>query len=228
MSPDPAAVSNRAEVQSLDGLGALWRTFEYLFVHGIIILIVTAAALALGWFAVDNKDKKSGRLDLAAYCGAFATFGVATAYFLSQGLSAVPTADNGLLQTFAGPFIALLTAAVAYAASRSSHKVAKNELVLGLTCFLLSCILSYETFNGQIRHGAGPDPGDLPENISTNSGNEDGPLDGMSEGDGQADSAQSGAGARPPAPTAREPDAPEPPAGNAQPGNVAGAAAPTP
>lgn len=147
-----------AAVRSLDGLAALWRTFEYLFVHGLIIVLVTVAAVSLARFAAAKGDEP-GRLDLGAYCGAFATFGVATSYFLSLGLNAASASGNSLLQTFVGPFISLLTAAVAYAASKSRDQLAKNDLVLGVTCFLLSCILSYETFNGQILYGMGTSVG---------------------------------------------------------------------
>jgi hypothetical protein len=212
------------EVRSLDGLAALWRAIEYLFVHGIVIVAVTIAAVILARSAAE-KSGKPGKLDLGAYCGAFATFGVATAYFLSLGLSAASAAGNSMLQGFVGPFISLLTAAVVFAASRKREEIAKNDLVLGVTCFLLACILSYETFRGQILYGMGTSPGAIetdapsgPPDNGLQAPTERG-LPGSSAVNGQSGST---AGTVRPPPTER--GLPAPGTTNDQAGNTAGTA----
>jgi hypothetical protein len=155
-----------------NGWDALARTWNYLYAHLLILLAVTfLAALISKLTAQKVTGKAAGEQVLAPvfwssmpYCGAFAMFGMATAYFLSLGLNATSGDTNSLLTSFTGPFISLLTAAVAYAASKTKDQIiggeaGNNGLVLGIGAFLLTCILSYQTFDGQILHGVGVDPG---------------------------------------------------------------------
>jgi hypothetical protein len=156
------------------GFEALARTWHYLYVHLLILLAVTIIAAFISRLSAKKIARPAGEAgnpvrppvfwSSMPYCGAFAMFGMATAYFLSLGLNATSGDTNSLLTSFTGPFIALLTAAVAYAASKTKDQIiggeaGNNGLVLGIGAFLLTCILSYQTFDGQILHGVGQDPG---------------------------------------------------------------------
>lgn len=151
------SVSNPGMVQQMGGWSALGETIALLWVHGFILVVVTLAAALCAWLPVE-KENRPKYFELVLYCGAFSVFGVATAYFLSLGLSAASDSGNSMVASFVTPFVSLLTGGVAFAAAKSRDQVTSNELVLGVTCFLLACILSYQTFSGQITGGEG----DLP------------------------------------------------------------------
>jgi hypothetical protein len=175
-------------VQQMGGWSAFKETISLLAIHGLILLAVTLLAALCAWLSIDKNRPKY--FELVLYCGAFSMFGVATAYFLSLGLSAASDSGNTMVASFVTPFVSLLTGGVAFAAAKSRAQVTSNELVLGVACFLLSCILSYQTFSGQITGGVG----DLP--TATGISAPGGPRTLTPPSDGNAQSA-GGAGKAP-------------------------------
>lgn len=152
---------------------ALGDAIGYLIAHVVLAAVVTMIGAGLLWLTSEKKGGKYPSLwSGAPYCGAFALFGMATAYFLSLGLNATTGDTNSLLNSFLTPFISLLTGGVAFAASKTREEIGRNALVVGVACFLLTCIFSYQTFEAQILHGVGRDPGDPNEIVNHAPGNE--------------------------------------------------------
>ena len=135
------------------GLDALKDTLNYFDWH---LAIVVVASLVMSCFAaLSGPPPGSSKTGWTLFAQdavqmlAFALFGFVTAYFLSLGLDrSSDTADNKLLSSFAAPFIALLTAAIAY--FQLKNDVSRDRTVAGLCTFLLVCIVSYQTFLYQL------------------------------------------------------------------------------
>lgn len=160
-------------VSEIGGGTALYYAASVLWIHFVIVLLVAVVLTAFGLFAnaasgrsVAGSQKGFGQilseegLDIFLYCSAFATFGIVTAYFLKLGLDPLSESNqNSLAQTFATPFISLLTAGVAYFAAKNRAEIAGNNLVLGVIGFLLACMLSYQTVLEQTHRRAATDIG---------------------------------------------------------------------
>lgn len=158
-------------VEPLNGweaFGAAWiDLYIHLFIVVVIASVIAVLAIVADWLAgsppgdADTEGNDAGNdesitlsmrtrnelTDYFLYCAAFAMFGFVTAYFLALGLNAERHAsENNLIATFATPFISLLTGGVAYVASRTHSLVVRNQLILGVLAFLLTCVFSYQTF----------------------------------------------------------------------------------
>ena len=147
----------------IDGFDAFLLAWEDLNVHfGIVVLVALSITLfsfvrsIIAFFREPIDSLSEWRVinetwNSLIYCGSFALFGIFAAYFFILGLKSDDyTERNALLSDFATPVIALLTAGVAFAASRSKIQVAASPLLLGMGSFLLACLLSYQTFTMQI------------------------------------------------------------------------------
>jgi large-conductance mechanosensitive channel len=142
-----------------DSWKAYGEAIQYLatfFLAAALIAIILASIVVMAGSFQREVDGEIQQLDLRArirehlpeaflYSFGFALFGTITAYFLSQGLTdASGEISNPLVASFVTPFVALLTGAVTFVASRTRAMVTQNDVVLGVVCFLLSCVLSYE------------------------------------------------------------------------------------
>ncbi len=135
---------------------ALNSIYIHIFIAIFVSIAVTIAASPLTVFRkVDAKDRSAkvylkDAIGTLQYAISFAIFGIVCAYFLKLGININDkAAGNELAKTFATPFISLLTAGVAYAAKNTRTEISSNGTLLGVICFLLSCVISYETVINQ-------------------------------------------------------------------------------
>lgn len=169
---------NNQTVPTIDhpsGPAALGDAIEFLYVH-LLIFFTVALLATLVAAAADGRKMVAGATpndapvpkgfaralkesfwDSLVYCGAFALFGVVTAYFLALGLQVTGEA-NSLLPSFVPAFLSLLTGGVAFVAAKSKQDVSRSELVLGIGSFLLAAVLSYQTLSTQVTGVEGPNP----------------------------------------------------------------------
>jgi len=80
------------------------------------------------------------------YLAMFSIFGMAVAYFMSQGLTEADSGNrfsNPTLDPFAAALISLITGGLAFVAKMSP--MAPKALPAGVLCFLLNAMLGYET-----------------------------------------------------------------------------------
>lgn len=135
---------------------ALQHLSAYFVSAALIAAAIALAAVAAGSVQPDPEGGDEVRpglrarlrqhwFEVALYCFGFTLFGTITAYFLAQGLTDDGDhISNPLIAGFVSPFVALLTGGVAFVASRTRLMVTRNDVVMGVVCFLLSCVLSYE------------------------------------------------------------------------------------
>jgi hypothetical protein len=81
-----------------------------------------------------------------SYFLCYSTFGVALGYYMSLGIKADGLLMNGndLLTDLMTPFIALLTAGVAYFANKTSEGDYSPAVPAGVICFMLGTMFSYQ------------------------------------------------------------------------------------
>jgi hypothetical protein len=152
------------DIAPLTGPEAFLAAVGDMYVHFLIVIGIAVAmaafAVAADMLAVRKDAAGSAKsflqrlrfdaVDYALYCGAFALFGLVTAYFLALGLNAANADEpNALASTFATPLIALLTGGVTFVAAKSKSQITSNALVLGILSFLIVCVLSYHTHTKQ-------------------------------------------------------------------------------
>lgn len=115
--------------------------------------LLSAVALALVFgvtmhakFKVDGENKPWLAISRATtFFLVFSIFGVVIAYFLSLGLKESGTGwENPLVNQFATPLIALLTAGVSFFAKREAPDGALPIVSAGVTCFLVECVVCYQ------------------------------------------------------------------------------------
>lgn len=147
-------------LKEFEGLAALYRALVFLSIHLFIAIILTLifgvvllAANERSRWPADWIGKIRFVCSELAYVFAFAMFGVVTAFFLSLGLKRGDSEQsaNGLIESFAAPFISMLTAAAVFVTSRggaSGSRPARTAICV--TCFLCSAAISYRTFFYQI------------------------------------------------------------------------------
>jgi hypothetical protein len=157
-------MSGPSGIERVTGPEALFAAIGDLYIHFVVALGIAASMAALAVLA-DVLAKRAtppggsrtflqrlryDAIDYGLYCGAFALFGLVTAYFLALGLDAAnEDGVNTLVSTFATPLVSLLTAGVAFVAAKSKSQITSNELVLGVLSFLIACVLSYHTHTKQ-------------------------------------------------------------------------------
>lgn len=154
-------ISNSEDVllKEFDGISALRLAVNYLDVHALIAIFFAvsftiAVSLAIFIFDRSNAAKfwKTFWIEFG-YMMACSTFGVVTAFFLSLGLKRGPDghSSNGLIESFAAPFISLLTAGAAILIARSSQGGdSGRRSIICAACFLCAAAVSYRTFFYQI------------------------------------------------------------------------------
>lgn len=163
--------------------------FLLAFLIAVLAALVAAIAARLRrGRAPAAAESQTDFVGLSLYCICFTTFGTVTAYFIAQGLlDQSGQVTNALLASFVAPFVALLTGGVTFVAAKSHQDVSRSEVVLGVVCFLLSCVLAYETFKVQLTRRIDPEPPaavQAPPPPSPNGAREEPGVDNEADADG--------------------------------------------
>lgn len=154
-------MTNASNAQAeFDGWIAFHRAIRFLSIH-LWIAAMVATAFFVVLVVTSPADQLPRRvrdyprfvLSELFFMLAFEVFGTVTAFFLSLGLKRGETGEsvNGLIETFAAPFISLLTAGIVFVTSRDPVTVDRpRRVAVAVTCFLVATIVSYRTFFYQI------------------------------------------------------------------------------
>ncbi len=139
-------------IDPFQGHVALKEAIDLFDWHIIITLAIAALMTFISTFAGPPDDRSISKarmlLDDFSAMLAFSLFGFVTAYFLAQGItSSGDTSSNKLLSDFSAPFIALLSGGIAYFQIKGGNT--RDRVVTGVSAFLLTCVLSYQTFYNQ-------------------------------------------------------------------------------
>lgn len=133
-----------------------------LFKPFLILALLVSSVFALplhGYFidtSIDTSTARSWRFSISvrirgfvralSFLSMFGIFGIVTAYFMSLGLHEENLQFvNPMVETFAAPLIALLTAGVAYFARTDSKSENSVIVPAGVICFLIVSCLTYTT-----------------------------------------------------------------------------------
>ena len=133
------------------GFDALVLALGYLGVHFLIVLVVAGLATGIDYLAARTGSAGSAGSGIGARAISnlgCASLGLAIAFFAAQGIT--PSGSNMALNGLATGLTAIVTAGLALFENRDSP--AATLLRTGAASFLVTAILSFETFNLQITH----------------------------------------------------------------------------
>jgi len=131
---------------------AVWLSIKLLWGHVVLAIVIAFVFSIISYFRarpddnenVHNKlNYKQWIFDRFVALWAFCSLGIVLSYFLSLGISA-NSGINSALTILNAPLVSLVTAGIAFAESRDSN--APQAPRAGITAFLLTAIISYQTF----------------------------------------------------------------------------------
>jgi len=135
----------------LRATSAIFRTLLYLYMHGLIILVLSILLTLLAAFKSSEAERGDSLRQWAASKFtsnlAFGTLGFALAYLLSQGVNSNGPI-NSELQLIVTPLIPLITGGVLYVESNGTAPTGQPRT--GIINFLMCFVLCYQTFYYQI------------------------------------------------------------------------------